>query len=159
MDSTDSSTVIEIGDFRIARKKRYPGSGAEITCKHKRMTIDALGDVITCDDCGKHLGAMWVLNEMLRDYNRAFEKLDARARALQELTTRGVHLIAARKVEAAWRRRDTVPACPHCSRGILASDQLGAMQISKRLELLRRERDRAKRLAESTTTSPLGSSS
>lgn len=144
MDSTDDSNVVEVGDFRIARRKRFPWSADRASCKHKHMTIDDHGDVITCDDCGKQLGAMWVLRYMLDDYTRQFEELQAKQHALQERTSKEIHLIAARKVEDAWRRRDTVPACPHCNRGILATDQLGATQISKRMELLRREREKIK---------------
>ena len=146
MDSADTSNVIQIGDFSIARKaKRYwPGKRSleNGDCLHKNMTFDEHGNIVTCDDCAKQIDLGWALKHMLDDYGREFEKLRARERELQERTSKSIVLIAARKVEDAWRKHDTVPACPHCSRGILATDQFGGSQTSKRMELLRREREK-----------------
>lgn len=143
------TNVIQIGDFRFARRPRHAWRGDGSACQHNHMTIDDHGDVITCDDCGKQLGATWVLRNILDDYAAQFELLRSRTQELQELTSKEIVLIAARKVESAWRKRDTVPACPHCSRGILATDRFGATQVSKRMEQLRREREK-----EARSTSP-----
>ena len=129
--------VIQLGEYQFNNKRRRRLSGSE--CRHKRMTIDDHGDVITCDDCGKQLSAAWVLREVLADYERELEKINARVAALHEQTSRNIHLLAARKVETAWRSQTLVPACPHCSRGILATDGFGSTLINKKMELRRRE--------------------
>ncbi|MEY2151145.1 hypothetical protein AB7849_09520 [Rhodanobacter sp. 115] len=145
MDSTDNSNVIEVGDFRIARKagRYWPGKHClqNGDCLHKRLTFDEHGNIVTCDDCGKQIDPAWALKYILDDYSHEFEKLRAREHELQERTSKSIVLIAARKVEDAWRKHDTVPTCPHCSRGIFPTDHFGSTQVSKRMEQLRRERE------------------
>jgi hypothetical protein len=48
------------------------------------------------------------------------------------------HLIAARAVEKAWRHPRLLPGCPHCSRGIAATDDFGGLMVNKRIERTRR---------------------
>jgi transcriptional antiterminator Rof (Rho-off) len=149
MDNADTSNVIQIGDFRIARKaERYwPGKRGlqNGDCLHKNMTFDDHGNIVTCDDCNKQIDLAWAFQYIFNDYLREFEKLRAKERELQERTSKSIVLIAARRVEDAWRKHDTVPCCPHCSRGILATDHFGATHISKRMEMLRREREKQNR--------------
>jgi predicted Rdx family selenoprotein len=132
------SDVIQLGEYKFKRKREGFVPAARAGCQHKNMTIEDWGDVITCDDCGKQLGAAWVLREVLADYSRELDKVNARAAQVQEQTSREIHLIAARKVEAAWRSKTMAPACPHCGRGILAGDGLGSSLVNRSMEVRRR---------------------
>ena len=40
-----------------------------------------------------------------------------------------VVLRAARKIEDSWRRRKTVPCCPHCKKAILPDSNFGAHRV------------------------------
>ena len=135
------SEVIQLGEYRFNRKREGSVSTPDSDCAHKHMTIQDHGDIITCDDCGAQLSPVWALREVLGDYAQEIAKINARTATLQEQTSREIHLVAARMVEDAWRSRTMVPACPHCSRGILAADGLGDTRVSRSIELRRRNVD------------------
>lgn len=136
------TNVVNIGDHRYTRKRN--GWLSKDVCRHINKTMDSNGDIITCDDCGMQLSAIWVLNQLIDYYDGEVSKVTVRENHLREQTNKALHLLAAKKVEAVWRSRNMVPACPHCSRGILPEDGLGGSQIGRKLELARRRADLAR---------------
>jgi hypothetical protein len=131
------SNVIQIGDFALTRnrERHFQRNGV---CRHMHVSCDDVGDIVTCDDCGKQVSAYWALGFFSQVWEREMAKITARENRLAENESKSIHLLAAQKVEKVWRTRGMVPACPHCERGILASDGLGNTQVNKALELRRR---------------------
>lgn len=133
-----ADSVIQIGDFALARKKKtwLPDKNQ---CQHMHVTCDDVGEIVTCDDCGKQVSAYWALGYFSQVWEGEMQKIEAAKRTLAAERAKSIHLLAAQKVERAWRSRGMVPSCPHCGRGILASDGLGSTQVNKAIELRRRE--------------------
>jgi DNA-directed RNA polymerase subunit RPC12/RpoP len=133
-----AAEIIEIGDLRFSRNRIARAYRAD-QCKHHRLRLDENGDVVVCEDCGIQVSAFWALCMLADEFDREFAKLrSARANLAREKAAE-VHLLAARKVDAVWRSRTMVPACPHCGIGVLPEDGLGNARISREMELRRRE--------------------
>lgn len=132
--------VVNIGDFRFERDKTgYHGVTFGGACAHKNLTMDDNGHTCTCKDCGKQVSAFWALEMILQEYRRQYDKLRNRMNVQRKIETKTLRLKAAQNIESAWRRRGTVPTCPHCSRGIFPSDNFGV--VGKALELEAREKE------------------
>jgi len=132
------NNVIQIGDFALTRnRERHFQRNGE--CRHTHVSCDDVGEIVTCDDCGKQVSAYWALGFFSQLWESETRKIEKRERELAENQSRSIHLLAAQKVEKVWRSRTMAPACPHCERGILASDGLGSTQVNKAMELRRRE--------------------
>jgi len=131
--------VIKIGDLKIRRLEKR--GWRDERCPHKNTTWDANGEIVTCDDCKMQVSAWWLLHMFTAEYERALADLEHRERALADARRQNLHLIAAKKVEAAWRSKGMVPACPHCDRGILPEDGLGSTNVNRAIELARRRHD------------------
>lgn len=134
-----NDNVVQIGDLLIKRKqeRRYR---ADERCPHTNMTWDDNGCVVTCDACKVQLSPYWVMQLLASNYERAMRAIEAKAQRVAEEIERGLHLIAAKKVERVWRTRTMVPCCPHCGCGILPEDGLGGSQIARNFELAARQR-------------------
>lgn len=139
-----NSKVVELGEFRITRTQR---SRFEPGCKHLHYTIDTMGDVVVCDDCGKQISAMWALTELVEHYTREMARLDRARTVQQKVETTTLHLKAAQRVEEAWRSRTMVPTCPHCREAIFPGDGFGGSGTNKAIALRRRETAQAPRVA------------
>lgn len=131
--------VVAIEDLRIARRQRVPG---EKDCSHRRIVLDDNGEIVKCGDCGVQVSAFWALKMLTAVWGDAQRNLNAAKERVQADREAVLHLTAARRAEEAWRSRTMVPVCPHCSRGILATDGFGASLMSKRLELAWREKEK-----------------
>lgn len=131
------SKVIDIEDLRIQRQRQF-ASRPSADCKHKRLILDDEGCIVRCADCDVQLNAYWTLTFFLEHYEQALAKLSAREQRYTEEMQRDLHLIAAQRVERAWRSRTMVPACPHCGEGIDAKDNFGGTMINKTLYERRR---------------------
>lgn len=131
------SNVIDIEGLRIQRQLKH-AARPSTECQHKRLTLDDLGSFVQCADCGVQLDAYWTLTFFLEHYERALTKINARERRHAEARERDLHLIAAQRVEKAWRSRTTVPCCPHCGEGIRATDGLGDTCINRTFDDRRR---------------------
>jgi hypothetical protein len=127
--------VIDIGEFKMRVKSAIPAPGE---CRHLNIEYSDCGETFVCGDCKAFLTPMAVFKVFIGQYERAKRKLDIEREEFEAMKAKDIHLIAAKKVEAVWRNTKQVPACPHCQRGILASDNLGGTIISKALELRRR---------------------
>jgi hypothetical protein len=129
--------IINIGDMLIQRKLGTRSS-QEAECDHKQVELDDKGDIVRCMKCTIQLSAFWVLEMLASEYARASAKLEREKDALVAAKAQGLHLLAARKVEAVWRSRSAVPCCPHCGNGILPEDGLGSLRINRAIEMRRR---------------------
>ena len=132
-----TANVVNIGDFAVKRKRRsselIPGE-----CTHLKMTMDDDGYHIRCDDCKVQLSAFWVLERMLATYQRSVDSLRYEKKHLADEKAKNISLLAAKKVERAWRSKSMVPTCPHCHEAIFPTDGLGGGSVNKALALRRR---------------------
>lgn len=130
--------LVEIGDFSLARKNRggYTPIGE---CAHKHITMDDTGDVVRCADCKTQVSAYWALTMIAEEYARQWNKLQHSKQALEEAKAKDIHLLAAQRVEKAWRSHSMVPSCPHCHRGIFPQDGFGNGMVNKEIENRRRK--------------------
>ena len=129
-------TVISIADMRITHERNRKWS--RDACKHLRLTFDNNGEIVECDDCGKQVGAYWAITMLAQHYSDAMHKVSAGEKALADARAKDVHLLAAQKVERAWRSRSMVPCCPHCGEGITAQDGLGQTLIHRQIDATRK---------------------
>lgn len=130
------SNVIDIDALRVARKSSYVRAAGE--CRHMHVTLDDNGDIVKCDDCGMQLSPYWALGHFVEYYQRAIAKLTRGENELRNAQEQGISLLAARRLERAWRSRTLVPACPHCGEGIGPKDGFGSTQINKAMYERRR---------------------
>lgn len=135
--------VIELGEFRFARKHHRKWDKSE--CQHKYTELDDNGNIVMCMDCGKQVDAYFVLRMLTEDWGRIQSEIDIKRLCVEEEKGKHIHLIAARKVESAWRNKRMVPTCPHCGEGIAATDGFGGGMISKEIDNARRQRRIAER--------------
>jgi hypothetical protein len=123
--------VFNIGDYRLKHGfQRYTAAPLG-GCDHKNLKTNDHGEVITCEDCGNQVSAYWVLIRFSHQYNDHKTRLESREKVLRESEEKGVTLLAAQKVESAWRKRNLAPACPHCLHIILPTDRFGDLMLSK----------------------------
>lgn len=131
------ANVIEIGDFRIARKER--SYTRELTeCPHHWLELDDKGGLVQCTKCKVYVSAFWALSAMTAHINERFESVGRREKAAAEAAERQLSLTAAQAVERAWRKRSMVPSCPHCNEAIFPGDGFGHSLVNKALALRRR---------------------
>ena len=129
--------VIDLGAVRVARglsRRVYPA------CKHRQLRYDSADRRVWCADCETTLesfDAFMVFVDNFQAITDAARRRLDEANAAREAV---IHRIAAREVEATWRGKMAV-TCPHCHRGILPGDPLGA--VSPDFEMARRARDGA----------------
>lgn len=144
MTASDSN-VIQFGDMALRRKhSSHILNLAE--CQHTHVTLDATGEVVTCDKCARQLSAFWVLGRVVDQWAVHAKKADFRAKDLADKLEKNVGLLAAQRVEKAWRSHTMVPSCPHCYAGIFPQDGFGGSMINKQIELRRREAKRTEKL-------------
>ena len=133
-----SNNIINIGDWQIKRSGEYRMQ-TDGDCDHKHLELDERGDVVRCLKCGTQVSAFWAIKMISEQYNLSLRKLASERETIRLAKDENLHLLAAKKVEKAWRKRSMVPACPHCSRGILPEDGLGSAMINREMELRRRK--------------------
>lgn len=143
-------SVINIEDLRITRDRNRAWKAD--ACKHLHLTFDDNGEIIECDDCGKQVGAYWAVLMLAERYEREWHKVTAGNAALAQAKQKDIGLLAAQKVERAWRSRSMVPTCPHCGEGIAASDGFGGSMVNKAIA----ERRKANRRAAAETSRESG---
>lgn len=144
--------VIALGDFRFTRKHHRTWDKRE--CQHKNTELDDNGNIVMCIDCGKQVDPYFVLRMLTEDWGRIQSAIEAKRQTVENEKERHIHLIAARKVESAWRNKHMVPTCPHCGEGISAHDGFGDSAISKQIDNARRLHRAATRAAAQTNSAP-----
>jgi len=134
--------ILDLGTFKLKKKNIYSRDG---DCRHTNLVADEVGETIICSDCGLQVTAFWALMKYSRNVKKYAADLNRRSKNLSELEAKTVTLKAALKVEKAWRRRNSVPTCPHCHEGILPTDGFGGPSRSKDYEMqLRKFKDKNK---------------
>lgn len=137
------NNVISIGDWKIQRNGEHRFQ-AEGDCDHRHLELDERGDVVRCVKCKTQVSAFWAIKMISEQYDLSLRKLAGEREILKRAKEESLHLLASKKVEKAWRRRDLVPGCPHCGRGILPEDGLGGSLINRAMELRRRKAEAEK---------------
>lgn len=130
--------LVEIGDFSLARKNRGGHVPFGTECQHKHLILDDNGGIVRCADCSAQVSPYWALTMLREEYKRQWERLQAGKRELEAARAKELHLLAAQRVEKAWRSRTKVPTCPHCRRGIFPQDGFGRAMIAVEMERRRR---------------------
>lgn len=143
----DTENVVDIGELRLARVKADYKRQRE-GCQHNRLTMDDQGEIVTCKDCKAQVSAYWALGLISSHWRDREKQVKRELTAVQEERGAVLHLTAAKKVEAAWRSKTTLPSCPHCCRGISAHDNLGGATVARKFEEGLRERERADSIAQ-----------
>lgn len=119
LDYVGGPTVVDIGDYRIARgMTRRPHSG----CPHKHLVYDTRERRIWCKDCERDIEPFDAFAGLVGQYDRAAEKLRRRAERLHEAETFKARSLAVRELDKVWRKRNMIPACPHCQHGLFPED-------------------------------------
>lgn len=132
-----SNNVVTIGDFNFERKRReFLNENAK--CQHKNIQLDSQGDIALCLDCKIQVSAFWVCQRIIEQFDTAQNKIKAGRKALDEAKAKDISLLAAKRVERAWRSRTMLPTCPHCHRGISPNDGFGGSSTNKEFEKRRR---------------------
>jgi hypothetical protein len=124
--------ILDLGKFKLKKKDTYSRDGK---CRHRNLIADEVGETIICEDCGLQVSSFWALMKYCRNVKKYKEDLNRRSKRLKELEDKTVTLKAALAVEKAWRRRNSVPTCPHCHEGILPTDGFGGASRSKDYEM------------------------
>lgn len=128
-------TVIEIGEFRIQRKRQEFLKG----CQHVHLTLDDSSESVSCDDCKVQVGNYAALRMLVERWKRLQDRADAQQRAISEAQAKTIGLRAAQRVESAWRSRTMAPSCPHCSEAIFPEDGFGSSLVNREIALRRRQ--------------------
>lgn len=132
-----TDNVIQFGDFAFRSKAKRFGWEKD-RCAHKRLELDDNGDMVMCLDCKQQVSAYWALRHITEQWKEHAAKLKRQADDLQQRLEKNVTLLAAQRVEKAWRSHKMVPTCPHCRAAIFPTDGFGDCTTSKEFELRRR---------------------
>ena len=128
--------VVNIGEYAFTHKRSSWFKKDE--CQHRKMTMDDDGHTVRCDECKTQLSAYWVLERMLSEYEQRRDTLNRDRASFREEKAKDVSLLAAKKVEKAWRSRSMVPTCPHCHEPIFPTDGFGASAVNREIAQRRR---------------------
>lgn len=119
-------TVVNIGDVRVARglSRRHHSS-----CPHRQIVYDRQERRIWCQDCERDIEPFDAFTRLTEGYAAAVSKLKAREQVIAEAEKFKIISIAAKSIDRAWRKRNMVPACPHCKNGLFPEDfrKIGTM--------------------------------
>lgn len=129
--------VVDIGDLRVARgMTRRPVS----TCRHHQLVYDDRERRIWCKDCEADVEPFDAFKGIVENFDRAAREIQQTMDEVNESRTFAIISIAAKKIDKLWRRRGSVPACPHCSAGIWPEDVDKMGSVSKEWDGASRKR-------------------
>jgi len=121
--------VIDIGDFRVSRgmSRRNVSS-----CPHNRVVYDERERRIWCKDCERNVESFDAFLNLVKYFVKKDNAIKCREFELDALEGFALRSIAAKKIDEAWRKKNTVPCCPHCSQALLPEDiKKGFMVMGK----------------------------
>jgi hypothetical protein len=104
------------------------------------MVYDPRERRIWCSDCETEVDTFDAFVILVENFSDAQRRIEQQWKEVQEATGGALHLIAARAMERQWRRKNTVPACPHCHAGIFPEDATHLGMVSKEIERARRSK-------------------
>lgn len=121
----ETDNVVDIGDLRVARGySRRP----IMMCHHHQIVIDEKERRLWCKDCEQEVDPYDYIKVFITQYRIARSKLIQERDEIEESKRFSARLIATRVLEKAWRKKNTVPCCPHCKRGISPEDVAQGVQ-------------------------------
>ena len=119
-------TVIDFGEIRVARglsKRPYSG------CHHRALGYDSQKRRVWCRDCERTIEPFDAFELLVNQYSRAWRELNRRRERTNEAETKGLRSLAARALDAVWRSRKMVPACPMCGHGLFPEDFKNGVKV------------------------------
>lgn len=129
--------VVDFGDLRVARGM---SRRAFATCKHKPLFYDQKERRIWCRDCESNVDAFDAFLLLVEQFHYAAADIERRREEVRKAREHNIIRIAARQMDEHFRRRNMVPACPHCHTGILPEDVGRMGSVSREWEQARRNR-------------------
>ena len=127
--------VVDIGDARVARGlSRRPFSG----CHHNSLIYDGCERRIWCPDCKSTIDPFDAFLSLVGQFDRAQRKAEQKAKELADAKSHNLVRIAAKQMDDQWRRKRTVPTCPHCRKGLMPEDAARMGRMSREIEIARR---------------------
>jgi len=128
-------TVVDFGDLRVARGlTRRPAR----ICRHGGMRYDPRERRIWCPECETDVEPFDAFMALVEQFDVAQKRAKRMLAEAKEAQSHALISIAAKQMDQHFRRRNMVPACPHCSAGIWPEDV-------KRMGLVGKEYDGARR--------------
>jgi hypothetical protein len=115
-DYINGLTVVDIGDVRVARgmsRRSYS------SCKHSQLVYDQRERRIWCKDCERDIEGFDAFVILAEQSFFALSEHQRREKRLAEAEAFQLRSIAAKEIDRIWRKRNMVPACPHCRMGLL----------------------------------------
>lgn len=120
-------TVVDIGDYRVSRgMTRRPFSA----CHHRRLTYDTQERRIWCQDCERDVEPFDAFTGLVQPYDAALKSLERKREAIEEAEKFQARSLAAKAIDKAWRKRSSVPACPHCHNGLFPEDFKNGVMVT-----------------------------
>lgn len=132
LDFLHGTTVVDIGDLRIARgMTRRTWS----SCKHMALTYDTQERRVYCTDCETDVEPFDAFIQLVELHAH----IEARIARLREAETHTLFSRAAKVMDKAFRSSSMAPLCPHCRSAILPEDVAnGVGMVNKEMESKRR---------------------
>lgn len=116
--------VVQIEDLRVARGfTRRPAS----SCGHASLVYDPKERRIWCKDCEQDVEPFDAFTKLAERAHAHWERLNERERKIKEVEAFTIRSRAAKIMDEAWRKRNMVPCCPNCSRGIFPEQVAGGV--------------------------------
>lgn len=112
-------TVVDLGDYRVSRgftRRAYTG------CNHHRLVYDNKERRVWCKDCERDVEPFDAFEILVNNFAAKDAKIKSREKELQEIETFKIRTIAAKTLDKAWRKKNTIPCCPHCNSAIFPED-------------------------------------
>lgn len=127
--------VVDIGDARVKRGKSRRTIG---TCKHQHMHYDDAERRIWCADCESDIEGFDAFVVLVNNFHRQDQRNKAREEKIEEAEQATLISRAARKIDMEWRKRTTVPLCPHCVNPLLPEDIIKHLPTMSRALIMRK---------------------
>ena len=127
------SNVIEIGSIKLSKKI------FDNTCDHVHIEYDSSLRTVRCSDCKIYIDPFEAFLMLAKNFDVGYKKMQSMKAEIEQAKEKELFLLAAKKIEQAWRSQKMVPACPHCHEAIFANDNFGNTMINKKHAIEKRK--------------------
>jgi hypothetical protein len=121
--------VVDIGDARVKRGKSRRPIGI---CQHKNLHYDPAERRIWCADCESDIEGFDAFVVLVENFDREFKRMKDREDKVLAAEEATLVSRAARVMDEQWRKRSTVPLCPHCSTALFPEDVVRGLALRSR---------------------------
>lgn len=129
--------VINLADVRV----RFGKPKTPNKCNHKDLVYDFSEKRVWCKECEKSIENFDAFMVLVDNFTAMIKEIKRKSFEVTEALKHNIISRAAKKIDEAWRRKSTVPCCPHCKGALLPEDfENGVYQSSKALEIARRNK-------------------